>query len=88
MKKNHHNWYLPLFCFVWAAFVFAWSIGATVVGEFRWGRRSGTLIRPDTHPYFFWGVVAFEFIMGVVVGYVGVKELRASLRRRRIEHEK
>jgi hypothetical protein len=88
LKKNHHNCYGPLFCFAWSVFAFAWSIGVTVSGEFRWGRRSGSIIRPDTHPYFFWGIVAFWFVMGVVVGCVGIKELRAYLRRRRIEHEK
>jgi hypothetical protein len=84
LQPPDRNCYGVLFLLAWSAFAFAWSVGAVVAGEFRWGRNPSTLIRPDTHAFLFWGVVGFWFALGVLVAGVSVVGLRTYWRDARI----
>jgi purine-cytosine permease-like protein len=65
-----------LFLFLWSAIVAWFLVDAFVNGEFRYGRRPGVMIRPDTHPYFYWIFLSFWLVMSLVAAYFGYRELR------------
>jgi hypothetical protein len=67
---------------LWSAFNFTWDYLVVTKGEFRIGR-TGTWIRPETHPGWFWMAVVLCFIVGLAVGGIGVSHLRGWWRARR-----
>jgi hypothetical protein len=77
-----------LFFLLGSAFVAWFLVDALVNGEFRYGRRPGVMIRPSTHPYFFWLFLSFWLVMSLFTAYLAYRELRWWREQRRLRQGK
>ena len=76
--------------------VFACFLGFAVVAlgiywitqqEFRFGKRSSTLVTPESHPVFFWGWLLSQIAVGCFVIYRGVVDIQYCLRQHRQDRQ-
>jgi hypothetical protein len=86
MKSSTHKWYAPVFLFAWALGWIYFCVHLLAGGEewFAWHRGAQSiLLRPDTHPYYFWGCVAASFVLAFIGVWAGIAELRRYMRQQR-----
>jgi hypothetical protein len=71
-----------LTCFVCAIGCVTIGLSVLSFGEFRIGKHSGPVIRPETQPFFYWTSVGGLFALAVVGAIFGILELREARRQR------
>ena len=86
MTGSTHKWYAPVLLFIWSSGWIYFGVRLLAKGEewFAWSRGAKSiLLRPDTHPYCFWGCVAAAFVLGFLGVWAAIAELRRYMRQQR-----
>jgi hypothetical protein len=84
-KRMEYRWYVPVVIFMWAAGCIAGAIQTLMAGEFLsrlTDQSPQVLIRPDTHPFIYWGCISGIFLVGIGSAVIGIFSLRMFLRQR------